>query len=171
MAKTEKVPSDMREKFDEITQITDDFSEKFLNDEYAEVIRKATAALCRKKNSPLKKGKPLAWACGITHAIGFVNFLADKSEDPYISAADLYKNFGVGQSTGQGKSKIVRDLLDMFQMAPEWTIPSKVATNPMTWMLEVNGMIVDARHAPRDLQVVAYEKGLIPFIPADKETA
>jgi len=32
----------------------------------------------------------------------------------------------------------------------------------------VNGFVIDIRLAPRDAQVAAYEKGLIPYIPADR---
>jgi len=35
-------------------------------------------------------------------------------------------------------------------------------------MLEVNGFLMDIRSAPRELQEVAFEKGLIPYIPADR---
>ncbi len=35
-------------------------------------------------------------------------------------------------------------------------------------MLEVNGFIMDVRHAPREVQEMAFEKGLIPYIPADR---
>ena len=38
----------------------------------------------------------------------------------------------------------------------------------MIWMLEVNGLIMDIRRCPREAQVVAFEKGLIPYIPADR---
>ena len=31
-----------------------------------------------------------------------------------------------------------------------------------------NGMLVDIREMPRDVQVIAYEKGMIPYIPADQ---
>jgi hypothetical protein len=38
-------------------------------------------------------------------------------------------------------------------------------------MLEVNGFITDIRRCPREAQVVAFQKGLIPYIPADKPAA
>ena len=37
------------------------------------------------------------------------------------------------------------------------------------WMVEVNGFLVDLRHVSRELQEVAFEKGLIPYIPADRQ--
>ncbi len=41
--------------------------------------------------------------------------------------------------------------------------------NPLVWILKVNGLLMDIRDAPREAQQVAYEQGLIPYIPADRE--
>ena len=56
------------------------------------------------------------------------------------------KGFGVGESTGQGKSKTIRTMLKIRQFDHQWTLPSRMDTNPMAWMIEINGFIVDARH-------------------------
>jgi hypothetical protein len=168
-SKSDKVPQAMQEKFDRITAITDSFAAAHLNEEYAELIRFATAALCRKRPSPLAKGHDKTWACAISHAIGMANFLFDKSFEPYLSATDLYAWFGVGQSNGQGKSKQVRDLLDIGQMSPNWTVPSRIEDNPMIWMLSVDGLIMDIRRAPLGAQIQAFAQGLIPHIPGHKE--
>lgn len=168
MAKAKKsatAPPAMQEKFDRITALTDAFAQQYLNSEYAELIRLATAALCRKRPSPLLTGKAETWACGITHAIGMVNFVFDSSQNPHVSASEIYKAFGIASSTGQGKSKIVRDALKMSQMDPNWCLPSRVADNPMIWMVMVNGFIMDARSAPRPIQEIAFANGLIPYIP------
>ena len=37
------------------------------------------------------------------------------------------------------------------------------------WMAEVNGMLVDLREMPREVQEIAFQKGMIPYIPADRE--
>ena len=167
--KSETVPKAMQTKFDSIVAITDEFAQQHLNDEYAQMIRFATAALCRKRPSPLEKGRDKTWACGITHAIGMVNFLSDSSQTPHISVKELYKAFGVSASTGQAKSKQVRDTLKMHQMDPNWSLPSRLDKNPMAWMISVNGFIMDARTAPRDVQEMALAKGLIPYIPGEKD--
>lgn len=39
----------------------------------------------------------------------------------------------------------------------------------MVWLLQVNGLAVDIRHAPIELQRLAFEKGLIPLVPAERE--
>ena len=57
------------------------------------------------------------------------------------------------------------------QLDPEWTLPSKMDDNPMAWMLEVNGFLMDVRRAPRELQEAAFKKGFIPYIPADRAEA
>jgi hypothetical protein len=36
-------------------------------------------------------------------------------------------------------------------------------------MLSVNGMMVDIRGMPREVQEIAFEKGLIPYIPDDRQ--
>ena len=37
----------------------------------------------------------------------------------------------------------------------------------MVWMLEVDGLIIDARTAPLEFQQEAYRLGLIPYIPGE----
>ncbi|MEB3357810.1 MAG: plasmid pRiA4b ORF-3 family protein [Synechococcales bacterium] len=166
--KSENVPKGMQDKFDQITALTDKFAAQHLNGEYAQLIRYVTAALCRKRPSPLEKGQAKTWACGITHAVGMVNFLFDSSQKPHISASDLYQEFGVSGSTGQSKSKQVRDVLKMGQFDPNWCLPSKLEDNPLVWMISFNGMIIDVRSAPRPIQEVALAKGLIPYIPGER---
>ena len=116
----------------------------------------------------MEKGKPAGWASGIVHAIGFINFLQDPSQSPHMTSAQLADGFGVSQQTMQTKSKIIRDEFDLMQMDPDWCLPSLIDDNPMVWMLEVNGFIIDARTAPLESQLEAYRLGLIPYVPGDK---
>jgi hypothetical protein len=162
---SQNVPKEMEARFDEITKLTDAFSQAYLNDEYREICRQLTATLCRKRPSPLMGGKASTWACAIIHAVGMVNFLFDSSQTPHIAASQIWEYFGLSSSTMQSKSKQIRDILGMYQLDPDWTIPSMVDQNPLIWMLEVNGLIMDVRHAPRAIQEEAFRKGLIPYIP------
>ncbi len=136
-----------------------------LNAEYRDFCRRLTAKLCRKRPSPLLTGKPNTWACGIVYALGRINFLFDPSQTPSMRADDLCAHFGLSASTGSAKSKAILDLLKSGQMDPHWTLPSRLANNPMAWMIQVNGFLLDARHAPRDIQEEAFRRGLIPFLP------
>jgi hypothetical protein len=169
---SEKVPQAMAETFAAITAITDAFCRERLNDEYAQLIRFAAAALCRKRPSPLAKGTPLSWAAGITHAVGMVNFLQDPEQSPHLPAQGLYQGFGVSQSNGQAKSKAVRDALDMGWMDLEWCLPSRLHDQPMAWMVFTdNGMMIDARSLAREDQVLLHQAGLIPYVHADQAPA
>jgi hypothetical protein len=62
----------------------------------------------------------------------------------------------------------IRKLMRIHQLDPEWTLPSRMDENPLIWMMKVNGLLMDIRHAPREAQVVAFQKKLIPYIPADQ---
>jgi hypothetical protein len=169
-SKSVSVPKAMQAHFDAIVKLTDHYCATHLNDEYAGLIRQAVAAVSRKRPSPLDKGRPEVWACGFVHAIGTNNFLFDRSRSPYVAAADLCAAFGVANSTSQNKSKAIRDMLRMSQFDHHWCLPSRLEDSGMVWMISVNGYYVDIRHMPREVQVMAFEKGLIPYIPADKNT-
>jgi hypothetical protein len=165
MTTGERVPKELQPIYGEITAIIDAFCTEHLNDEYAQMSRKLAAALSRKRPSPLLRGKAATWACGIVYTIGSVNFLSDRSFEPYMRMEDLCALMGVSKSSGANKAAEIRKLFDMYQFDPNWTLPSLMDQNPMAWMITVNGLIVDARHAPRELQEEAYRKGLIPYIP------
>lgn len=164
-SKSELVPQQMQAKFAEITAITDDFCQKYLTEEYAELCRQLTAALCRKRPSPLITGKANTWACGIVHGLGMMNFLSDPAQTPHMTSSELYKLFGVSSSTGNSKSKQVRDVMNMHRLDPDWCLSSNLERNPLAWLISVNGYIIDARQVPRAIQEEAFRRGLIPALP------
>jgi hypothetical protein len=162
-----------REEKDEalgvIVGLIDQFCQEHLNDEYAVLCRKMAEKLARKRPSPLLHGSPNAWASGIVRAVGAANFLHDKSQTPYMRSADIDRYLGTSPSSGAAKLTAIRKMLKVHQFDPNWTLPSRLDDNPMVWMLQVNGFIMDVRDAPREVQEMAFSKGLIPYIPADRE--
>jgi hypothetical protein len=102
MEKSDRIPDSMRNKFASISSKTDAFCQRYLNDEYRQLVRTAVAALCRKRPSPLLRGSEDFWAAGFIHAIGTANFVFDKSQTPHCNAPDIYSFFGVASSTGHG---------------------------------------------------------------------
>lgn len=159
------VPATTQPRFDAVVRLTDDVCHAYLNDEYAVLCRELAAALARKRPSPLSRAHTETWACAITYTLGAVNFLFDPSEQLHVSARDLCAKFGVSQSTGAARSKEITQLLRIGPLDPRWCLPSKLADNPVAWMIKVDGFIVDIREMPRDLQEEAYRRGLIPFVP------
>lgn len=162
---TDRVPAAMQTRYDEIVALTDTVCAQHLNEEYGQLCRRMAATLCRKRPSPLVNGPARSWACAIVYTLGRVNWLFDKSQTPHLRADALCPLFGLSPKTGAAKSTDIMRLLRIRGADPAWTLPSRVADNPMAWLLEVNGYIVDARHMPREFQQQAFERGLIPFIP------
>lgn len=162
------VPHAMRPHFDALVSLIDAVCKEHLTEEYAQVCRRLAATLCRKRPSPVTRGRIETWACGITYTIGSVNFLFDKSQEPYLSAGELCALFGVAQSTGSNKAAEIRRMFRMGVFDVDWCLPSKLDNNPLAWMISVNGLIVDARHVPREIQEEALRKGLIPYLPGSR---
>jgi len=162
------IPVAARPAHDRIVELTDAFCEEHLDDEYASLVRKMAGVLARKRPSPLIRGKPESWASGIVRVVGWVNFLGEPSQPHHMKMTDIDEGFGVSEATGSAKSMAIRNLLKIRGFAPEWTLPSRIDDNPLVWTLEVNGLIMDIRMCPREAQVVAFKKGLIPYIPADR---
>jgi hypothetical protein len=84
-----------------------------------------------------------------------------------MAMADVCAAFSVGQSTASAIARMISDALHTRRMDPSWMLTGLVDQNPLVWMAEVNGMLVDLRDMPREVQVIAFEKGMIPYIPAD----
>jgi len=158
----------VRPAHEKIVDLTDAFCHEHLDAEYGALCRKLAGVLARKRPSPLTRGKPESWASGIVRVIGWVNFLGDPSQPRHMSMSDIDQGMGVSVATGSAKAKAIRDVLKIHPFDPEWTLPGRIEQNPMAWMIQVNGLIVDARHVPREIQVEAFRKGLIPYIPADQ---
>lgn len=166
--KSVSVPKKMREKYDEITRIIEEFCREYLNEEYEEKCCEMCAALSRKRPSPLNSGNSNSWACGIVHAIGMINFLFDPSEGCHIKAGDLYKAFGISNSTGLKYSKKVRDIMKVKYFDPDWSLSRILDKDPFTWIINIDGIALDIREAPYEIQQLMYEEGMIPYIPDDK---
>lgn len=164
----DKVPQKLRERFAEIVERTDRFCARHLNDEYKQACRELAVAVCR-MGVPVERGKPESWAAGVVYAVGSANFLSDPSFEPHMRSDEIAKGIGVSVATMHSKSKAIRDALDLGQLDPRFTLPSLLEQNPLAWLIEVDGFVMDVRWAPREIQESVYEAGLIPYIPGERE--
>jgi hypothetical protein len=165
MKTTEQIPSPMRQKYQAIIELTDAFCATSLDVESAEVCRNLAAAMARKRPSPLVSGAEKVWACAIVYALVQVNYWFDKSQTPHTTIDQLCSWFEVNKNTASGKAKRIRDSMKMRMMDPKWCPPSKLGDTMMAWLIQVNGLIVDARYMPREAQEEAYRRGFIPYLP------
>jgi Domain of unknown function (DUF6398) len=160
-----RVPVAMRPTAERIIALTDAVCADLLDEEYAALAQHVVAKLARKRPSPLQSGRPATWAGGVIWALGQVNFLFDRSTEPHATHDDLADAFGLSKSTLSQKAKQVRDVLKMSWMTTEYLREARVDDNPLVWWVEVDGLPYDARGLPFELQVQAYAKGLIPYVP------
>jgi hypothetical protein len=161
------VPGAHRGRFREIVAITDGFCASHLNDEYRDLCRELAVACCQ-SDSPALSGKAQGWAAGVVYSIGWVNFVTDPSQEPHVKAEQIARGCGSSSATMHAKSKVIREGLGLISLDPDWTLPSRLADNPYVWMLPTtDGLIIDIRRAPRDVQEDALRQGLIPYIPDD----
>lgn len=161
----DKVPQAFSLIYQLVTDLTDSVCQQHLTDEYAELAHGMTAALCRKRPSPLNHGHLNVWAGAIVHALGSVNFLFDHAQTPHLTAAELAQLFGVAKSSISAKASVINRLFRISLFDPRWTLPSRLADNPLTWLVEIDGFVVDARALPLTLQHAAVRQGAIPYLP------
>ena len=164
-----KIPAQMQPVYEEIAGMIEEYCEKYLNEEYRALCLRLLEKLCRKRPSPLLKGRRNTWAAGIVYAIAANNFIFDKSMPVHLTADELSRPFGVAPSTAGNKAAEIRKLVRMSPWDTEWLLQELIEDNPAIWMLSVDGFIVDARDLPLEFQQEAARRGLIPYVPAPRQ--
>ncbi|MGG4035213.1 DUF6398 domain-containing protein, partial [Paenibacillus cisolokensis] len=132
----------MLEKKERLLQLVRSFCQEYLDEEYEQLSMKMVEKLGRKRTVPFMSGKLEVWAAGIIHAIGTVNFLFDKSFQPYATVHDICAHFGVAQSTTSQKSKLLRDMFKMDYFNNEFATQRSQQSNPFNNLVSINGFIV-----------------------------
>ena len=161
------IPKAMQEKYDDIAPLIAEFCDDRLNDEYKGLCLHLLEKLCRKRPSPLLGGREETWAAGIVYAIATNNFIFDKANPYHMTAQELADGFNLSASTTGNKASELRRMFDISYMNSEWVLQVYLQDNPAVWMLKVDGFIVDIRHMPLHIQKLAFEKGLIPYVPGE----
>jgi hypothetical protein len=105
------VPRRMLPIYKKVVDAIDEVCGRYLNQEYHDLARTMTQALCRKRPSPLTSGHPRTWACAIVYILGRVDFLDAKSSSPHMTTIDLCAAFGVGERTLHTRARVIADVL------------------------------------------------------------
>lgn len=157
-----RIPAALRCRVREILAITNQACTQHLDDEYAHVCRQLVGRLARKRPSPLTRGDTRIWAAGAIYAVGQVNFLFDRSRRPHMTADQLAACLGVVKTTMANKAALISKTLNLGVLEPDLTTTAMLEQHPLAWLVEIDGLIVDARMLPLDLQDEARRRGLIP---------
>jgi hypothetical protein len=132
----------VNQKKDALIKMTDDFADRYLDEEYKRLCRKLIEKMSRKRQVPFLSGRLEIWAAAIVYALGQINFLFDKNFEPYVSAADLCNYFGTSQSTTSQKAKTIRDMFKMRYFDEEFSTERMQKENPLNEYVMIDGLIV-----------------------------
>ena len=161
-----RIPAAMRDRAQQIIDVSDVACHEHLDDEYARLARKLVARLARKRASPLARGDARIWAAGVIYAVGQLNFLFDRTQAPHMTADHLAAALGVVKTTMANKAGLINRTLNLGVFEPDLTRVAMLEQHPLAWMVEVDGFIVDARMLPAEMQDEARRRGLIPDLDA-----
>ena len=131
-------------KQEKIIKMVCEFCDDCLNDEYKKLSIKLVEKLGRKHDVPFKRGKLEIWASSIIYALAQINFLFDKSFDPYLSADDICNYFKTKKSTVSSKAKLIRDLLNLDYFDNEFSTNHMKSNEPIFMMDEKTGLIINS---------------------------
>lgn len=113
--------------------------------------------LRRKRTTPLLTGKPNVWAAGIIHALGSINFLFDKSFEPYISVGEISDFFGTSKSTIGNKSLQIREMFKLDRWDSEFSTKRMIKANPFARVVMVDGIMVPISSLPEPYQNMVWQ--------------
>jgi len=140
------------EKQEEIIQLTRNFCEEKLDEEWAMLAEKLVRKLGRKRNVPFVSGQTAIWAVAVIHALGTINFLFDKASKPYTTVEELNNFFGTKKTTTGNKSREIRDLLNLGYWDNEFSTNRMSGSNPYAEMVMVDGLITPISMLPEEFQ-------------------
>jgi len=143
---------EIKNKEKKLLELTGAFCAQKFDDDYYQLCEKLIKKLGRKKDVPFKRGQTKIWAAAVVYAIGSINFLFDKSFEPYMTAEQISEYFGTKNSTVSNKARQIKDMFDMWHFSPEFSTQHMTESNPFNDMVMVDGLIVPLSSIPEDLQ-------------------
>jgi len=149
MDKKEKSAIESRKN--QVLNLLMEFCTQKLDDDYFELSERLLNKLGRKRDVPFMSGKIEIWAAAVIHALGTINFLFDKSFEPYTTVDEINAFFGTNKSSTGQKSKVIRDLLNLGYFDSEFSTQRAKQNNPFDRLTMVNGFIVSKNSLPEVL--------------------
>ena len=136
-----KDKTEIERRKDQLLNLIKEFCMLKLDDDYFELSERLLNKLGRKRDVPFMSGKIEIWAGATIHALGTVNFLFDKSFEPFVTIDEINEFFGTNKSTTGAKSKIIRDLLNIGYFDDEFSTTHIKENNPFNDLMMVDGLI------------------------------
>jgi Domain of unknown function (DUF6398) len=139
---------------EKLIQMTNGFCDRYLDQEYKDLCEKLIRKMSRKRVVPFLSGRIEIWAAAVVYAIGSINFLFDKSFEPYATADDICNYFGTSKSTTGQKAKTIRDMFKLYYYDREFSTREMQDNNPFSNVF-LDGMPIPISSLPPELQEIA----------------
>jgi hypothetical protein len=143
---------EIKEKEQTLVEMVRTFCAQELDDDYFQLCEKLIKKMGRKRDVPFQRGQLDIWAAAVVHAIGSINFLFDKSFEPYMTAEQISEYFGTKKSSVSTKAAQIKDMFKLSYYSPEFSTRKMTMENPFNKMVMVDGFIVPLDTLPPDLQ-------------------
>jgi len=165
-----EIPAQIKNNFLNVAEMINSFCNKNLNDEYYNLALKLTTKLAKENPSNLIDCDIKTLAAAIINTITKTH----ESEMLQVSSKNLASWFQTTQTDIDKKTNSICKILNLQLIDQTQNAESKVDDNHdlndrMMWSITINGFTIDIRNAAHDLQVDAYEHGLIPYIPTNNK--
>ena len=144
----------IQERQQEILDLIKEFCEKKIDQEHFELSKKVLEKLTKSKDVIFTTSKPQTWAAAVLHALGTINFLFDKSFEPYVSVGEINDFFDVKKTTLVNKSKQIRDLLKMKTWSKGFSTKAMAGNNPLENFIMIDGVIVPLDSLLEEYQII-----------------
>lgn len=144
-------------KTEQIIGLVSEFCSSKLNEEYSQLCIMLAMTLDDLPQAPMLRGREQIWAAAIVYTVGGLNFLGDKSFEPYLPSSDIYDYFGTSGSTVSAKSRMIMDLLDLHRLDNRFATRRMKEWNPLNSMIMVDDMIVPIDALPEEIQKLVRE--------------
>lgn len=144
--------AEIKEREQQLLELTGTFSAQKLNDNYYELCEKLIKKMGRKRDVPFKRGNISIWAAAVVYALGSINFLFDKETDPHVTTKEISDFFDTKNSTVSNKAKQIKDMFNLTIFDNEFATDEMQESNPFNNIVMVDGLIVPLSSIPLDLQ-------------------
>ena len=143
---------EIKEKENQILELVRTFCSQNLDDDYFQLCEKLIKKMGRKREVPFQRGQLEIWAAAVVYAIGSINFLFDKSFEPFMTGEQVCDYFGQKVSTVSSKAKIIKDMFKLRYYDPEFSTQKMSDSNPFNNLIMVDGFIQSINSLPEELQ-------------------
>lgn len=128
--------TELKARENEVVRMVTEFCNENINAEYATLCEKMVRKLGRKRTNPFERGRLEIWAASVVYTVATMNFLFDKSFEPYIPSSNIFNHFGTSSSTVARKAAQIRTMLKLKQYwDPDFSTGHMLANNPFDFLL------------------------------------